>query len=300
MTTLTPNSEHLELTDFVYRKYRKVGDHETQIPGVTVHLRNSPTEPLHCVYTLSLALVLQGSKELLLDGDIRQCCAGQTMLTTFDLPVISHVTEASRTSPFIAVILKLDYGLILECCEELKLPQPAKDIRYQSLSCHDVEPGMLHTVKRLFETQNEPTLKVGLMPLIQKEIVFRLLDGPHGLHLRHLAAEGSPNSRVVSAISWLKHNFMKQIGMDTLAEKAHMSPSTFRQHFKSLTGNSPLQYLKTLRLQEARDQMVANGLDASLASSMVGYESASQFSREYSRLFGVSPQKDIKRLRDGQ
>mgnify|MGYP000353772742 CR=1 FL=1 len=134
--------------------------------------------------------------------------------------------------------------------------------------------------------------------LVEKEIVVRLLDSPHGMHLRHMAALGSPNGNVLKAVTWLKQNFSQAIGMNELAEQAHMSASTFRQHFKALTGTSPLQYLKTLRLQEARDQMLVNGVDATLASNLVGYESSSQFSREYSRLFGLPPQKDIQRLRE--
>lgn len=275
----------------------KAGDFESGIQGLTIHVRNAPTEPLHCIYTLSLAVVLQGSKELLQDNDVTYCNAGQAMLTTFDLPVISHVSEASRHTPFVALILKLDYSLILQCCTELKLPKPPKDMKFQALSSYDVDNGLLDSLKRLLMLEQQPSLKAGLLPLIEKEIVVRLLDSPHGMHLRHMAAQGSPNGNVLKVVTWLKQNYSQAIGMNELAEQAHMSASTFRQHFKALTGTSPLQYLKTLRLQEARDQMLVNGVDATLASNLVGYESSSQFSREYSRLFGLPPQKDIQRLR---
>ncbi|WP_462173061.1 AraC family transcriptional regulator [Pseudoalteromonas xiamenensis] len=286
-----------ELVQLVQEFTRKEGDFESGIQGLTIHVRNAPTEPLHCIYTLSLAVVLQGGKELLQENDVTHCHAGQAMLTTFDLPVVSHVSSASRYTPFIALILKLDYSLILQTCAELKLSKPPRDMKFQALSSYDVDVGLLDALKRLLMLEKQPSLKAGLLPLIEKEIVVRLLDSPHGMHLRHMAALGSPNGNVLKAVTWLKQNFAQTINMNELAEQAHMSASTFRQHFKALTGTSPLQYLKTLRLQEARDQMLVKGVDATLASNLVGYESASQFSREYSRLFGLPPQKDIQRLR---
>jgi len=286
-----------ELVQLVQEFTRKEGDFESGIQGLTIHVRNAPTEPLHCIYTLSLAVVLQGGKELLQENDVTHCHAGQAMLTTFDLPVVSHVSSASRYTPFIALILKLDYSLIMQTCAELKLSKPPRDMKFQALSSYDVDDGLLDALRRLLLLEKQPSLKVGLLPLIEKEIVVRLLDSPHGMHLRHMAALGSPNGNVLKAVTWLKQNFAQTIKMNELAEQAHMSASTFRQHFKALTGTSPLQYLKTLRLQEARDQMLVKGVDATLASNLVGYESASQFSREYSRLFGLPPQKDIQRLR---
>lgn len=288
---------HAELVQLVNEYTRKEGDFDSGIQGLTIHVRNAPTEPLHCIYTLSLAVVLQGSKELLQDNEVTYCHAGQAMLTTFDLPVVSHVASASRHAPFIALILKLDYSLIMQACAELKLSKPPRDMQFQALSSYQVDEGLLDALKRLLILEKQPSLKTGLQPLIEKEIVVRLLDSPHGMHLRHMAALGSPNGNVLNAVTWLKQNFSQAISMNELAEKAHMSASTFRQHFKALTGTSPLQYLKTLRLQEARDQMLVNGVDATLASNLVGYESASQFSREYSRLFGLPPLKDIQRLR---
>jgi transcriptional regulator GlxA family with amidase domain len=136
-----------------------------------------------------------------------------------------------------------------------------------------------------------------LGPLIQQEITIRLLSGPHGPQLRHLVAAGSPNRQIAKAVTWLKHNFTAALHVDELAERAHMSPSTFRQHFRAVVGTSPLQFQKQLRLQEARQLMLNQNIDASNASGLVGYESASQFSREYSRLFGAPPQRDIRRMR---
>ncbi|GLQ30404.1 AraC family transcriptional regulator [Litoribrevibacter albus] len=297
MLTTNANSQIQALANTVFAYSKREGDHNTGISGLTAHIRNAPTEPLHCIYTLSLAMVLQGGKQLSIHNEQLPCVAGQSMLTTFDLPVVSHVTEASRHHPFIALVLKLDYSLIMQVCAELNLSKPSRDMRYQPISIHEFDMELCDAMSRLFRLQQQEKFLPSLAPLIEKEIIIRLMDSPHGMHLRHLASAGSPSSQILKVVAWLKQNFTQSIGIETLAEQTHMSSSTFRQHFKALTGASPLQYLKTLRLQEARDQMLMNGLDASQASSFVGYESASQFSREYSRLFGLPPQKDIQRLR---
>ncbi|MFB2661342.1 AraC family transcriptional regulator [Shewanella mangrovisoli] len=288
------------LRDSVLKHCKREGDHATALPELTLHIRNAPTEPLHCIYTLSLAVTIQGAKQISYEGNILPCSAGQSMLTTVDLPVISHVTHASRHNPFVALVLKLDYTMLLQTASELNLDKPVRDIKYQPISIHDLDSGLTDALKRLIELQSDNQFAKSLIPLVEKEIIIRLLQGPHGLQLRHLASSGVPSSQILKVVTWLKHNFAQTVEMDELAEKAHMSGTTFRQHFKTLTGTSPLQYLKTLRLQEARDQMLMNGLDATQASSMVGYESATQFSREYSRLFGLPPQKDIQRLRKQQ
>jgi len=278
----------------------KAGDITSHTPELTLHIRHAPTDPLHCIYTLSLAVVLQGAKMLSVENSVLPCSGGQTMLTTFDLPVVSHVTEATRHQPFVAMVLKLDYNLILQTAAELKLPKQSRNETFAPISIHNIDAGLTDALTRLFELEYNPALRDGLQPLLMKEIVIRLLQGPHGPHLRKLASEGSPSSHIVRVVSWLKTNFMRPVQIDELAKQAHMSSSTFRQHFKTITGTSPLQYLKTLRLQEARDQMLINGLDAGQASGVVGYESPSQFSREYSRLFGLPPQKDMQRLRQQQ
>jgi len=149
---------------------------------------------------------------------------------------------------------------------------------------------------RLVELLDKPELAVHLAPLIQKVIVVRLLTGPHGPQLQHLAANGSPGQQIVKAVTWLKQNFAEPLRVDELATRVGMSPSTFRQHFRAITGTSPLQYQKTLRLQEARQLMLSQDIHAGNACALVGSESPSQFSREYSRMFGAPPQQDVKRV----
>ncbi|AEX23993.1 AraC family transcriptional regulator [Vibrio sp. EJY3] len=297
MLTTRGNDNIQSLADKAFAYGKTEGDHNTSIQGLTVHIRNNPTTPLHCIYTLSLSMILQGAKQLAIEKDVLPCVAGQSMLTMFDLPVVSHVTEATRYNPFVAVVLKLDYELIMQTCVELDLDKPSRDVKYKSISIHDIDTGLSNAMTRLIDLQKEPIYLDSLTPLIKKEILTRLLLGPHGTHLRHLASAGTPSSQILNVVTWMKTNLTNSMEINELAQRAHMSASSFRQHFKALTGTSPLQYLKNLRLQEARDQMLLNGLDASQASGFVGYESASQFSREYSRLFGLPPQKDIQRLR---
>ena len=160
-----------------------------------------------------------------------------------------------------------------------------------------LDAALLDALVRLVKLLDEPALVPRLAPLIQQEITIRLLTGPHGPQLRRLVTAGSPSQQIAKAVAWLKQNFVEALHGDDLADRAHMSPSTFRQHFRALTGVSPLQYQKQLRLQEARQLMLNQNLDAGSAGGRVGYESASQFSREYSRLFGAPPQRDITRMR---
>jgi transcriptional regulator GlxA family with amidase domain len=180
---------------------------------------------------------------------------------------------------------------------EMDIPRPTRDHAFRSISFERLDAALLDALVRLVKLLDEPALAPRLAPLIQQEVIVRLLAGPHGPQLRRLVTAGSPSQQIARAVAWLKQNFVEALRGDDLADRAHMSPSTFRQHFRALTGSSPLQFQKQLRLQEARQLMLNQNLDAGRAGVLVGYESASQFSREYSRLFGAPPHRDIKRLR---
>jgi AraC-like DNA-binding protein len=273
------------------------GDHNTTIPALTLHRRSAPTEPLHCIYNLGLGVVAQGDKQVLLGGEAIDYGPGQSMLTTIDLPVVSHVTRASVREPFLGMMLTLDVRAIVQIASEMDVPRSRRDDVPGSISFKALDAALLDALIRLVTLLYEPALVPRLAPLIQQEITIRLLTGPHGSQLRRLVTAGSPSQQIARAVAWLKQNFVEALNGDDLADRAHMSPSTFRQHFRALTGLSPLQYQKQLRLQEARQLMLNQNLDAGSAAGRVGYESASQFSREYNRLFGAPPQRDIKRMR---
>ena len=273
------------------------GDHNTVIPALTLHRRSAPSEPLHCIYNLGLVVVAQGGKQVLVGGDTIDYGPGRSMLTTIDLPVVSHVTRASVREPFLGMMLTLDVRAIVQIASEIDAPRSRRDDVSGSISFKALDAALLDALIRLVTLLDEPALAPRLAPLIQQEVTIRLLTGPHGSQLRRLVTAGSPSQQIAKAVAWLKQNFVETLHGDDLADRAHMSPSSFRQHFRALTGLSPLQYQKQLRLQEARQLMLNQHLDASSAAGQVGYESASQFSREYSRLFGDPPQRDIKRLR---
>lgn len=285
------------LAKAIERIARSDGDHVTAIPSLSVHRRSAPTEPLHCVYGLGVGVVAQGSKQVLMGSEVIDYAPGQSMLTTIDSPVVSHVTRASSHEPFLGLFLTLDTRLITQLVCEVELPPRKRERTCRSISVETLEATLVDALVRLVGLLHEPSLAQTLSPLIQQEITARLLVGPHGGYLRDLVATGSPNQQIAKAVAWLKLNFKQPLQADALASRVHMSPSTFRQHFRAITGTSPLQFQKQLRLQEARQLMLNQNVDAGNASGLVGYESPSQFSREYSRLFGAPPQRDIKRMR---
>lgn len=297
----TSNSSSMAgLANAIGRLATIAGDHGTAIPELTLHRRHSPTEPLHCIYVLGLGVIAQGDKQVLLREEVLAFSPGRSMLTTIDLPVISHVTEASAQQPFLGLQLTLDARSILQLASEMAVAPSRKSASFRALSVEPLDAALLDALIRLVRLLNEPALVSWLAPPIQQEIMVRLLAGPHGPHLRDLVSADSPSHQIAKAVTWLKQNFTQAMDVDELADRVHMSPSTFRQHFRAIAGVSPLQYQKQLRLQEARQLMLNQSLDAGSAGGRVGYESASQFSREYARLFGQPPQRDIQRMRLNQ
>jgi AraC-like DNA-binding protein len=285
------------LAHAVGRFARTDGDHTTAISTLTLHRRKVPTEPLHCIYGLGLGVVAQGSKQITLGEEVVDYGPGQSMLTTIDLPVLAHVTRASTREPFLGLMLTLGVRSIMQIASEMELPRPGRDCSCQPITIEKLDPALVDALIRLVKLLDEPALVPRLAPLIEQEITVRLLTGPHGPQLRHLVTAGSPSQQIAKIVAWLKQNFAQSLHVDELAVRASMSPSTFRQHFRAITGMSPLQFQKQLRLQEARQLMLNQNFDAGYAGGLVGYESASQFNREYSRLFGAPPQRDIKRMR---
>lgn len=274
------------------------GDYPTEIPVLSIYRRSTVTDPMPCVFGLGLGVTLQGRKRVTLGEDVFDYGSGQALINTIDLPVVSYVTQATITEPYLGLRLDLDANLIVQIATEMNASRIYKGGPSRAMSVIALDDGLLDALMRLIKLLNEPNKIPFIAPLIQREIIIRLLDGEHGPMLQHLAAVGSPSQQISQVIAWMKLNYTNTILIDELAAKAHMSSSTFRQHFRSLTGLSPLQYLKNLRLQDARHWMLYEDMDAGSAAIRVGYESVSQFNREYARMFGEPPLRDIKRMRN--
>jgi AraC-like DNA-binding protein len=293
------DSEHsiVLLAREISRVIQVNGDYATAVSGLTLHRRSSPAAPMPCIYGFGLGVVAQGSKQVMLNEDVYDYRAGEAMLTTVDLPVVSNVTRASADAPFLGLMLSVDPAMVLQLATEMGLDQAPRECKDQSIAIGALDPAVLSALIKLVGLTDEPELAPFVAPLIQREILIRLLTGEFGALLRHVVAAGSPRQQIARAVNWLKQHFTEILRVDELAASVHMSPSTFRQHFRKVTGTSPLQYQKQLRLQEARQLMLSQDMDAGSAGVRVGYDSASQFSREYARLFGAPPLRDIQRMR---
>ncbi len=273
------------------------GDHRTALPELTLHRRNRPSQPVHCVYTLGMALTVQGSKHVLLGDRDLSYGLGQSLLTTMDLPVSYHVTRATPTEPYLGIMLEFDRSRITQIASKIEVVRPGRKEALASMWIQRPDAPVLDAFHRLLSLLHEPALLPHLAPLIQDEIIIRLLTGPQASYFWNLVNTASPTQRIAQSVSWLRQHFAEEMRVAELAECANMSLTTFREHFRSTTGMSPVQFQKMLRLQEARQLMLDQDVSAGRAGALVGYESASQFTREYRRLFGAPPQADIRGVR---
>jgi AraC-like DNA-binding protein len=272
------------------------GGYDTAVTALRLSRFSAPSDLVALVYEPSLCLVAQGAKEVLLADEAYRLDPAHFLLVSVDLPVDARVVEASPGRPYLAVRIALDPSVVGELLADgmtaPPLPPPAR-----GLAVTPVEPPLLDAVTRLVDLLDSPQDIEPLAPLVLREITYRVLAGPQGLRLRQIASAGAPAQRIARAIRWLKDHFADPLRIESLARQVRMSPSAFHLHFKSVTAMSPLQYQKRLRLQEARRLMLGEGLDAAEAAFRVGYESPSQFSREYRRMFGSPPRQDVAALK---
>lgn len=275
----------------------KTDQPDTAIPALSLRRFEAPTEPTSYMHEPSICLLAQGSKRVLLGGEVYVYDAHHYLITSVGLPVVAQVIEATREKPYLGLMLKLDQRTITQLMVDSDLPSPRTREANRGMAVGEVSVPLLGAFQRLIALLDEPEDIPILAPLIQREILYRLLVGDQGPRLRQIGAAGSQSQQIARAIDWLKDNFTRPLRVDDLAAHARMSTSTFHHHFRALTAMSPLQFQKRLRLHEARQLMLAEHLDASTAAFQVGYESPSQFNREYSRLFGAPPLRDITNLR---
>jgi AraC-like DNA-binding protein len=269
----------------------------TEVPGLSLSRRCAPTECYSAAYEPELVVFAQGEKRITVGGTTHLCDGSTFLLTSVDLPVLGQFTKASRNEPFLALVLKLEMPVVREILsqDEFLVPEVASPTLGMAVGKTPVE--LLSACCRLLDLLDAPKDIPFLGSLLQREILYRLLRSPLGKHLRSIATLGEQSNRTAKAVAWLKANYEKPLRVEELASVAQMGVSTLHHHFRSLTAMSPLQYQKRLRLHEARVRMITEGMDAASAAFEVGYESASQFNREYSKFFGQPPMRDIKARR---
>ena len=275
----------------------QAGAQATAIPGLTLYRRTSPSPCYPATYEPSLTVFAQGRKRINLGGTTYFCDESTFLLSSVDVPVVSQIVEASEEVPFLSLQLKLNLSVVREILSQVEFQPLVNSSQGRGIAIGVTTVELLKPCSRLLDLLKTPEDIPFLNNLIQREIVYRLLRGPQGERLRAIATTGDQSNRTAKAIAWLRANYSKPLRLDELAEIAHMGISTLHHHFRALTGMSPLQYQKQLRLQAARERMLIEGLDAASAAFEVGYESPSQFNREYKRFFGQPPMRDIKALR---
>jgi AraC-like DNA-binding protein len=283
-----------DLAALVARHVPKTGMVSTSIGGLSLFRADEPTVPLPAVYDASLCIIAQGAKRVSLGEQSLVYDAAHYLLVSVDLPLIGHVIQADRASPYLCCKIDIDQSVLADLILAEGARAPRADL--PALAVYRSEDELIDAAHRLMRLLDEPDSIPALAPLIGREILYRLLTGPHGAALRYMAVADSHLNQVSRAIAIIRASFNQPLRIGDIANAAGMSPSSLHEHFKAVTRMTPLEYQKQLRLQEARRLMLSAGTTASSAGFAVGYESPSQFNREYARLFGAPPRRDIEQL----
>lgn len=287
----------LDLVALLERCAHGEGRQETAVPRLSMYRATAPSNPAHGVYRPALVVVAQGAKRAVLGDEVYHYDEAHCLITAVDLPVVSQIVRASPEKPYLCFALELEPQRIAELIADRDVPDAAPSAPPRGMAVNLIDEALLDAVLRLARLLEAPRDIPVLAPLIEREILYRLLVGEQGARVRRIAANVGPARQIARAIDWLKQHFAEALRIEELAHSLHMSSSSLHHHFKAVTAMSPLQYQKQLRLHEARRLMLAELLDAASAARRVGYESASQFSREYSRFYGAPPVRDVAQIR---
>ena len=285
-----------ELVELLAHALREDGALEP-LKGLHLNRSSSAMEPLHSVYDPVFCVIAQGSKEVFLRNERYVYDPSHYLLVTAELPLVSHVLEASKERPYLALRLELDPTLVGSVMVEASDVASQYHTDMKAINTSSLDAGLLDAVVRLVRLLDAPREAPFLAPLITREIVYRLWMGEQRDRLRHIAAVGGYTPHITKAIERLHQDLDQPLRIDSIAHELGMSVSGFHHHFKAVTAMSPLQFQKRLRLQEARRLMFGEGLDATSVAYRVGYHDASHFNREYKNLFGLPPMRDVERLR---
>lgn len=285
-----------EIASVIGRHVSRDGFHATSIERLTLARSSTVTMPMPNVYRPQLCFVAQGQKEVVLGDHVFRYAPGRYGVVTYDLPATGQVIEATPASPYLCLFIDFNPVILGELA--LRVPPPPEAVSYPiGKSVAEADTNLLDAVLRLVRLLDDPAALPVLGPLAEQEILYRLLAGPEGARMRHITASQGRASQIGRAIAWIGLHFRERFSIERLAAEVGMSPSSLHEHFRAITALTPLQFQKQLRLQDARSLMLIEGIDIATAAFQVGYESPSQFSREYRRHFGEPPARDIARLR---
>lgn len=277
-----------------WRRFGRTPPHD----GLTLAFTEQPTELIHSVYRASFCGVLQGAKVSLLGDRAFRYDAGKCLIASMDLPIVAQIVEASRDTPYLAFSLGIDPAMVAELLlEEAAAPPAAAST--PTIAVGRLEEELIDPLCRLLALLDQPRDLPVLAPMIRHEIVWRLLNGPQGAMLRQIGLADSRLARIARSVAWIREHFAEPLRVPDLAARAGMSLASFHRHFQAATAMSPIRFQKQIRLQEARRMLLAEGGEVASIGFSIGYESPSQFSRDYRRLFGAPPGRDGTAIRAG-
>ena len=292
-------TQQKELRLLIDKYSKNEGLNHTCISGLNCYKMTAPSTMVSAIYNPLLCLVVEGQKEVAIEQDVYQYSASEFLVVAVDLPVLSRVTQATESEPYLCFSLAISPDILSDLITQIDLDKyrESQNSTSRGLFVGKADDMLTDSILRLARLLDSPQDIAPLAPMVIREIHYRLLQCGYGQTIAQMAIAGSNMQRIAQVINMLKNDFSKSIHIEEMADMAHMSPSSFYYHFKSVTALTPLQFQKRLRLLEARRLMLTEMADATRASYRVGYESPSQFSREYTRMFGAPPMSHIAMLR---